>query len=874
MKTLKFRAIALILALIMAVSVMGSVTAFADEEEYTPIEDIEVPAEYLAETPYETGPVETPVEADSTDVNTETTSVEDTPEPDWKPFQPTDSYVLAFGSKSGALEYAYFSPFTPLLTYNNTEVYGYSILFGLNNTYTGEISEIAYCTDMPVDAVDANYQRLNLTDSTYAATHANKLRAIVLGSYPYLSIETLTANSGIEGLTVCEAITGTQLAIWKTAHDDIVQIKDFLYTANAGYGSGHSEPTATERSNYINGTDEYKAAVKGRIEALYNYLMGLPGVGASANVVSRASFTSRSTPTRTDNGDGTYNISVSTTINVSGGDLTLTAHTYKGYYYTRVRNVGSGSYNLTIENVPAKFAFDTVYLSLDGIQTASGDVFMLDADGIRGVSQTMIAPLSGTTPVHAEVKAEPDRELIIYKTAGGSPLANISFEVYYVGSLEDYLSGKLGIGTKPTDSDIAEYAVTANLVGTITTDSSGYGSLNFSTDDGVYLVKELPNPLVSGSVAFFLTLPDYYRGDGDGNPAYTITAQPKNTLVDEKVEIEKDVTDIDNEHDTYDVGEHHTWIIQSSIPTGMASAKSYVVSDTLDKRLTLVNVDKVAMASDRGTFGDSEALTYEKDETETPMGEESLILTKDTDYTVITSKTEDGRDYFEVSLTPSGMVKAANAEGCNELRIYFTAFINTNAGMGENIPNQAHVKYVNNLGREYSADSDRPEVHTGGAKLVKVARSTENGLAGAKFAVYRMATPDEVAAGGWEEILVGTTKQKMMKVSFHATADMSGEKVTELTTGEDGVGYIYGLAYGEYYLVETQAPNGYTKLREPTKITIDANSHTDTGKITVENTSGTELPETGGIGTGIFTVTGLTLLLAAALLLAKKYKRA
>lgn len=870
MKTLKFRALALILALIMAVSAMGSVTAFADDEN-SPIEDIEVSAEYLGETPYETGPVETPVEADSTDGNTETTSVEDTPEPDWKPFQPTNSYVLAFNER-----YAYFSPFVPLLTYDNTEVDGYSILFGLTNTYTGETSEIAYCTDMPVDAKVANYQRLNLTDSTYAATHANKLRAIVLGSYPFLDLETLAVNSGIEGLTVCEAITGTQLAIWKTAHDDIVQIKDFLYTADAGYNSYYSEPITTERSNYINGTDEYKAAVKGRIEALYNYLMTLPEVGATSTVISAASFTGRSTPTRTQNADGTYNISVTTTVSIpSGSNVTLTAHTYDRYYYNQVSSVTSGSYTLTIENVPAKYAFDTVYLSLDGIQTASGDVFMLDAEGIRGVSQTMIAPLSGTTPVHAEVKAEPDRELIIYKTAGGSPLANISFEVYYVGSLEDYLSGELGIGTKPTDSDIAKYAVTTKLVGTITTDSGGYGSLNFSTDDGVYLVKELPNPLVRDSVAFFLTLPDYSRGDGDGNPAYTITAQPKNTVVDEKVEIEKDVTDINNEHDTYDVGENHTWIIQSSIPTGMASADSYAVSDTLDSRLTLVSVDKVAMASDKGTFGDSEAPSYSKDATETAKDEETLVLTKYTDYTVTTNQTEDGRDYFEVSLTPSGMVKAANAEGCNELRIYFTAYINTNAAMGENIPNQAHVNYVNNIGREYSADSDTPEVHTGGAKLVKVASGTETGLAGAKFAVYRMATPEEVAAKKWDDMIkIGETEHEMVKMSFHATADMSGEKVTELTTGEDGVGYIYGLAYGEYYLVETQAPNGYTKLREPKSFTIDANSHTDTGKITVENTSGTELPETGGIGTGIFTVTGLTLLLAAALLRAKKYKQA
>lgn len=55
MKPLKIRAIALILALIIAVSVMGSVAAFADEDEYTPIDGIEVPVEYLGETQIGTG---------------------------------------------------------------------------------------------------------------------------------------------------------------------------------------------------------------------------------------------------------------------------------------------------------------------------------------------------------------------------------------------------------------------------------------------------------------------------------------------------------------------------------------------------------------------------------------------------------------------------------------------------------------------------------------------------------------------------------------------------------------------------------------------------------------------------------------------------
>ena len=65
-----------------------------------------------------------------------------------------------------------------------------------------------------------------------------------------------------------------------------------------------------------------------------------------------------------------------------------------------------------------------------------------------------------------------------------------------------------------------------------------------------------------------------------------IEIQPKNTVKNEDIEIEKDVTSIDNEHSSYDVGQEHSWIIQSSIPSGIGSGLKYEVRDTLDERLT------------------------------------------------------------------------------------------------------------------------------------------------------------------------------------------------------------------------------------------------------------------------------------------------
>ncbi len=111
--------------------------------------------------------------------------------------------------------------------------------------------------------------------------------------------------------------------------------------------------------------------------------------------------------------------------------------------------------------------------------------------------------------------------------------------------------------------------------------------------------------------------------------------------------------------------------------------------------------------------------------------------------------------------------------------------------------------------------------------------------------------------------------------------------------GHKGDVMIFGLKEGKYKLVETKAPDGYVLPDAPFEINIVdeigalgsvgtlsvTGSHTGVGAIVntngmgeqiltvwadITNKPGAALPETGGIGTTIFTVAGILLMAGAA----------
>ncbi len=814
-------------------------------------------------------------------------------------YEYTDPYVLTYEGSAAIPEsyqeyckpYLYASPHMSSMDIRNLKTgrmegwYCSQQVYNMINTKkiaqggTGAYASLeVYCVDACISAgAGSSYRRINLEDSTYFDDHAaGRIRAVFMNSFPYVKDMSVIAGkvnqwlkeqggeyTEVSGLTAAEVVTATQYTIWVIANgDDVKGKKSYSYTDDTYTVEGLKDDVVYITNEYMDCTEGSRDTTANNIAMVQKYLEQLAPMKPQKTVASDAVLTVDSF-SKSLQADGTYNVDVKYAVKATlGADdtLTLTA----SYGTTRnnvVLTAGELTGTLALTGVKSD---EDIKLEINGYQTG-GDVYMFESDGGRMESQSMVGYDTSSLPVHAEASVgSADRVLQIYKTTGKDdgkkPLANIEFELYKVATMAQIASGEVTLSEEPTEQEIAAYKTAANLVTTLKTDAAGFASYNLTLagqPDGVYMVVEKPNSAVVAAInPFFVAIPGT-SADGSG-VVNVVTVQPKNT-VETGPDIKKDVTQIENDHDTFDVNQVHTWIIRGGIPAGIADAQKYEVTDTLDWRLTYKGdmVLKVGKESDMA-------------------GEEAVTLKAKTDYIVSvgTAKDTEGRtvDTFVVALTEAGMDAVADAVTAGtgnvadyEVRVYFNAVIDTDASMGETIPNQAFLEYTNSAGVEYDAESDEPEVHTGGLNILKLDSKDNSPLAGATFRIARNATEEELADESVvkETLTVDGKKHQVVFVPFHAKADLSDEKVLEVTTGADGQAVIYGLAYGEYYIVETKAPAEYNLLKAPVVAPIDSESHTEERVITIFNAKFV-LPETGGVGTAAFTAVGAVMIAAGA----------
>lgn len=207
-----------------------------------------------------------------------------------------------------------------------------------------------------------------------------------------------------------------------------------------------------------------------------------------------------------------------------------------------------------------------------------------------------------------------------------------------------------------------------------------------------------------------------------------------------------------------------------------------------------------------------------------------------------------------------------HAKDANEsLTFTYSAVVNEKAINDTNTStNKAEVSYGNDPNNLTKGNPSDVKVLTHTLKINKVDEKNEP-LAGAQFALYRDTT-DYTKLRFFDE---GNGTYRIATTDDKTTTDT-------LVSPEGGVITVKGLSDGHYVIEETKAPDGYAKLKSTINKTISVDE-SDPQTVTVEEkvTNKTEswLPETGGMGTVIFTVVGVVGVLAILSTYFKKGKK-
>lgn len=380
------------------------------------------------------------------------------------------------------------------------------------------------------------------------------------------------------------------------------------------------------------------------------------------------------------------------------------------------------------------------------------------------------------------------------------------------------------------DTNIAAFAEEAAhyLVNTEAKSSTFTG--NYYTIDGLaagyYLIKDQDNS-ICGSDAYTAYILKVIN---------SVEVAPKSSVpqIDKKVKDTNDSTGVTSDWQDsadYDIGDQIPFQLKATLGGNLFGYKTYqiVFHDTLSAGLTYNNDAKVWI--------DEHDVTA------------NFTVNIDTDGKALTISCDD--------------VKSLGAEDHSVIAVEYTATLNDKAVLGSaGNPNTVNLEFSNNPYESSSTGitpDDKVTIFSYQVVVNKVNEENEP-LTGAGFTLYKKNTNGDYIPVGAE--LIGSTTFTWQ-----------------------------GLDDGEYKLVESTTPNGYNTIEDilfaitaehemisddPTLTSLTAGDKF-TGTVTtgvlmanVINMPGQNIPETGGIGTTVFYVSGGILVLAAVVLLVVK----
>ncbi|RFA36563.1 hypothetical protein CAI16_04025 [Virgibacillus dokdonensis] len=472
----------------------------------------------------------------------------------------------------------------------------------------------------------------------------------------------------------------------------------------------------------------------------------------------------------------------------------------------------------------------------------------------------------------------------------GEDGTTLNYDVHVYPKNETVRSGEVALVKKDADGnplpgvEFALYKEDGSFIETLTTDTNGKLTVE-GLEQGSYYFQETKAP--EGYALNTTKIPFEVKKSGEKLQDVVVEWKAVDGIVNNKGEVtnyKKPVVDKDADGEkelNVDRDQEFQYNIKISTPQDINKYKALGLTDTLDERLEFIANGSIADGWD-------------------VVG---------TDKSNVAFKQNDQELIWEVK-------DLSKLKPGQEITITFTAKIDPDAKLKEGetgIGNTANVHFSNNKGSYTKpADPNNPE-NPYDPYDPEDPDNPENNPNDPKPEPEpeEPGTPDEPPVvipteGGLKVLKVDKDNNsvKLPGAEFKLTTDKDGEKVVDtsnagdvvtvngdsfngllenLKTGENGEISIEGLTPGTYYLHETKAPTytddegnekPYRLLSSPVEIEITDDVTSDNNEVTVENSkSGWNLPSTGGIGTIIFTLVGLTLMGMALVLYFRRKKQ-
>ena len=345
----------------------------------------------------------------------------------------------------------------------------------------------------------------------------------------------------------------------------------------------------------------------------------------------------------------------------------------------------------------------------------------------------------------------------------------------------------------------------------------------------------------------------------------------------------------------YNIGDDVPFHLIGSVPDmSQYETYTYKFTDTFDKGFDAVDTSNVKVYLSNDKKLDLEGESMDTDITSYFSGTNGSIQ-----YTPATeAQGETAGTKATLTVSTKDLKKAAtySKEQPQYVIVSYTAKLNANAkiGLPGNV-NEAYLTYSNKPDQSGQGENqptgntpeDKVIVFTYGLDVTKV--DSKNAETKLKDAEFKLKNSD----GKWATITDG-------KVTGWADAESQG---AILKSGEDGKFKVEGLDNGGYTLVETKAPAGYNLPADGFSVTLGAttknnqtwngtasaalidlavkvdqtggtgNVDTGLGAITIQNTQGSSLPSTGGMGTVLLYVAGIAVFVLAGATLVMALRR-